>query len=103
MTAPGPRPPRPGGAPAEQEARGPSSSPTEARSQAALGLLFGFGAVAFWIGALIAAGAGAWALLVLALLSSWMFVRYFTQGARRGALGTRRYWELALRSWRHRA
>lgn len=98
MTIPGQDPSRPGRAPADEVPRGPSASPTQARSQAALGLVFGLGAVVFWVGTVVAEGAGTWALLVLALLSTWMFVRYFPQGARRGALGTRRYWETVLRN-----
>ncbi|HEX6453224.1 MAG TPA: hypothetical protein VF060_27655 [Trebonia sp.] len=82
---------------------GPSASPTEARSQLALGLVFGFGAAVFWTGTALAAGAGAWALLLLAALSTWMFARYFTRGVRRGALGTRRYWEVLWLSGQWRA
>ncbi|MCL2582888.1 MAG: hypothetical protein FWE35_10565 [Streptosporangiales bacterium] len=103
MTTPGQGSSRPEEATARDVARSPSASPTQARSQAALGLVFGVGAVVFWAATVIAEGAGTWALLALALLSTWMFVRYFTQGARRGALGTRRYWELVLRGWRNRA
>lgn len=103
MTVPGQHSSGRDSATAGRGARGPSASPTEARSQAALGLVFGVGAAAFWAGTVIAEGAGTWALLALALLSTWMFVRYFTQGARRGALGTRRYWELVLRGWRRDA
>lgn len=115
MTAPGQSPSRPEDASsweefrdrsaAERAAWGPSASPSEARSEAALGVVFGLGAVVFWAGTLIADGAGTWALLMLAVLSTWMFARYFTRGARRGAFGTRRYWELVLRGgqWRARA
>lgn len=84
---------------------GPAASPSQARSQAALGLVFGFGAVVFWTGAVLSAGGGMWALLAFAMFSTWMFARYFTAGARRGALGHRRYWKLVWLSvwWRARA
>lgn len=90
---------------AERAVCAPSASPTEARSQAALGLVFGFGAAVFWTGTVLAEGAGTWALLVFAVLSTWMFARYFTAGVRRGALGRRRYWKLVCLSalWRVRA
>lgn len=115
MTAAGPSPSRPEDATsweefryrsaAERAAWGPSASPAQARSEAALGVVFGFGAAVFWAGTLIADGAGAWALLMLAVLSTWMFGRYFPRGARRGAFGTRRYWALVLQcgQWRARA
>ena len=88
---------------AGRAAWGPSASPTEARSEAALGVVFGFGAAVFWAGGLVADGAGAWALLALAVLSTVMFARYITRGARRGAFGTRRYWELLLQGGQWRA
>src|ERR1700749_2708908 len=75
---------------AERAVWGPSASPTQARSQLVLGLVFGFGAGVFWTGAVLATGVGTWALLLLAALSTWMFAQYFTRGLRRGALGTRR-------------
>jgi hypothetical protein len=88
---------------AERAVWGPAASPTQARSQLALGLVFGFGAAVFWAGTVLADGAGTWALLLLAGLSTWMFTRYFTRGARRGALGTRRYWEVVWLSGQWRA
>jgi hypothetical protein len=113
MTAPGRDLPRPEDATSWEEFRaryaaeravwGPSASPTEARSQLVLGVVFGFGAAAFWTGTVLAEGVGTWALLALALLSTWMFVRHFMAGARRGALGRRRYWELVWLSGRWRA
>lgn len=113
MTAPGQDPRRPEDATSWEEFRarsaaaraawGPSASPTEARSQAALGLVFGFGAAVFWAGALAADGTGTWALLALAVLSTWMFARYFTRGVRRGAFGTWRYWHLVLLGGQWRA
>lgn len=113
MTAPGQNPSRKEDATSWEDFRersaaaraawGPSASPAEARSEAALGLVFGSGAVVFWAGALIADGAGAWALLMLAVLSTWMFARYFTRGVRRGAFGTRRYWMLVLQDGQRRA
>lgn len=113
MTAPGRELPRPEDATSWEEFRaryaaeravwGPSASPTEARSQLVLGLVFGFGAAAFWSGTVLAEGAGTWALLALAMLSTWMFVRHFTVGARRGALGNKRYWKLVWLSGQWRA
>jgi hypothetical protein len=88
---------------AERAAWGPSASPTQARSQLVLGLVFGFGAGVFWTGTVLATGMGTWALLLLAVLSTWMFARYFTKGLRRGALGTRRYWEVLWLSGQWRA
>jgi hypothetical protein len=113
MTAPGRDLPRPEDATSWEEFRAryaaeravwrPSASPAEARSQLVLGLVFGFGAAAFWTGTVLAEGVGTWALLALAVLSAWMFVRHFTAGARRGALGRRRYWELVWLSGQWRA
>jgi hypothetical protein len=88
---------------AERAVWGPSASPTAARSQLVLGLVFGFGAAVFWTGTVLAAGAGTWALLLLAALSTWMFARHFIRGLRRGALGTRRYWEVLWLSGQWRA
>jgi hypothetical protein len=88
---------------AERAVWGPSASPTQARSQLVLGLVFGFGAGVFWTGTVLATGMGTWVLLLLAALSTWMFARYFTSGLRRGALGTRRYWEVLWLSGQWRA
>lgn len=88
---------------AERAVWGPSASPSEAKSQAVLGMVFGFGAAVFWAAAVFADGAGRWALAALAALSTWMFARYFTRGVRRGAFGRGRYWKLAWRSGHWRA
>ena len=111
MTGPGRNLPRPEDATTWEDFRvrfaaaravwGPSASSSQARSQGALGLVFGFGAVVFWLGTVLAAGTGRWALLAFALFSTWMFARYFTAGARRGAFGRGRYWKLVwLSVWR---
>src|SRR6202012_2521480 len=59
---------------AVRASRGPGSSPTQARSQAALGLMSGVGAGVFLIGAILTSGPGRWTLAVETAISAWMFV-----------------------------
>jgi hypothetical protein len=81
------------------------NSSNRAIIQALLSALFGFGAILFW-GAL--AFTPGWAKLIPiipALLFTWLFVRFFMKGMRRGVRGTKRYRELGRLSkeWRARA
>jgi hypothetical protein len=114
MSRPDPHSPRPGkatsweefraGSAAERAAWGPSRSPTKARSQAALGVVFGFGALVFLAGAVVAAGLGMWVLIVLAVFCGWVAGRYLPTAVRQGAFGTPRYWKMVLlrAMWRAR-
>ena len=78
---------------AQAQSRAANSS-SRAIGQTLLGALFGFGAIFFWGGMAFAHGAGKWPLLVLALICTGLFLRYFGRVMRRGFGGSKRYLEL---------
>jgi hypothetical protein len=81
------------------------NSSNKSIGQALLAGLFAFGAILFWGGMTFAQGTGKWPLLVLALIFTWLFVRYFSRGIRRGFGGSKRYMQLTRLSkeWQARA
>jgi hypothetical protein len=106
MSRPEPNLPRPEEASSWEEFRassaeeravwGPARSPTRARSQAALSVVFAVGTLVFLGGAVIAAGLGRWVLGLLAIFCGWVAVRHLPPAVRQGAFGTPRYWKMVL-------
>ncbi len=82
-----------------------ANSSNGAIGQTLLGALFGFGTIFFWGGTAFAHGAGKWPLLVLALICTGLFLRYFGRVMRRGFGGSKRYMELVRlrQQWQARA
>jgi len=88
----------------EQAQSRAANNSSRAIGQTLLGARSGFGAILFWGGMAFAHGAGKWPLLVLALICTGLFLRYFGRVMRRGFGGSKRYIELdRLRQWQAKA